>query len=271
MRLRKNFFSDSLDIDNKIVQKKVMIKAAKTIKIVLVLLVFSTLLYFSWKLLFQNKDQAKLKLMYINLDSDARIVYPYENLKHFLKTSKKCNLGDKLFFDSLEKTEFVTISHKPEIWLMLNMTHLFEFMNKLLDNQKYYGMYTICSTMLGLPNLPCACVTRLINNQTIYFADISLEPFEIGNYLRQDLAVVSEKNYYFKTMVDSRTKKIVPKTIELESIQCKKITEKKGLECEKKKENFEGKDIFLLARTSYYLNFNPETYTLNHPHFGDIE
>lgn len=214
-----------------------------------------------------KKPSDNARSVLVDLEGSARVNYPYDNIKSFIQYSDKCTkVGD--YFTSNTR-ELVTMRKDEKEWSMINMTTLFSFMQAALLRDSEYGVYSVCSTMLSLRDIPCGCVLRLNDASVMWVLNIDTETLHIENYLKSDLIAIRERTYMFRSMEDAIVTNIVPKKLSVKMTICSK----KGnvLDCKEEEEIFGGTDVLVIYRTLYFMEVDPKTYTISHPEFGKIE
>jgi len=263
-------YDDEL-FDTDIKRKKIAIKCMNCIRILIFVMILLAIGVWLFGILVPRKPLVIKKNVMIDIEKDAKLQYPYESLSSLISQSKKC-INHTRYQDWEEQTA-VTVKNTEDVWIMIQLKSLFEFLQQIVEREKEHDISTFCSTMLGMEDLPCACVVRLSKNRILWI--VRAHERNARSFLSSKstpTAIIREKNYLFQSRDELLVKKQFPKVMDIEYVECQSKRNSSGLHCQTKQETFQGTDVFWMAsRMMYYLMMDPQKYTIGHPDFGTFE
>jgi len=205
----------------------------------------------------------------IDPNRDGYITYPYKDVSEFVATSYECKQLSTNDFPLLSKTGYTTLVKDDKKWSMMNVTLLFSFLQTIVEKERNNGLNHFCSTTIGIPDVPCACVLRLSNDELLWVLDVHNKvDLELQEKTPTKYAYVRETPFIFKNMYGGAVVKKIPPTVRLTFTTC--IKKEEGLSCKAKARTFEREDVFNWSRLVYFLNFNKQ-YDDKDPSLGYFE
>jgi len=248
----------------------------KFVTFVNVVAIIGTIIFMSlfiyWVAFDDRNKQERTKAVSIDPNDDAVLAYPYDSIDHFIKLSQKCKQISEVNTDlsTMHSSGYITVSKTEKDWTVMNVITLFQFLEKIVRKEATNGLTYFCSTTIGIPEIPCACVLQLKNNQTLWILDVHDKlNLEIRESMLTEYAFVKEKPFLFKNMYDGYLSKKIPLEAYLTFTSC--TTKGDGLACKKSWRSFEKEDVFSWKRLVYFMDFDPKTYTSLHPSLGYFE
>lgn len=242
--------------------KKIVLKVITWLRraIIYSLIVFSVFILYNSVMRDKNTTPRMVELK----PSVFRPKFPYDDFDDMLSLLKRCVSPTQ---DNIhEIRDLVTIRRNQEEWVVMNITLLFLYLEDVIKDYESIGMYTYCSIMLGIDDIPCACASKMRDGSIQWILDI-IEPGPIDDFSNRQIAIVKEVSYLFSKMDDIVIHRYVPKEQDVLYAKCEI---KKGFSCSYTRDILYGEDVFVFFRSAYFLRFDPLKYTNIHPHFGSF-
>lgn len=189
--------------------------------------------------------------------------FPFDDLDDMISLSKKCM---PMHSYSPAAHELITIRQTKEEWVVMNLTLLYEYLEEMVMRHESDGMYSYCSTMLGVENIPCACATKMEDGK-IHWIDSIIGAEKFLDMEHVPIALIKEVSYLFSGMDDIVIHKYVPKSLVIGYVECHPLYTEF---CKIMTHRIQGQDVFVLSRTAYFLGMDPKIYTNIYPHFGSL-